>query len=112
MLMADLLVAIGFLCLAVIPLAVSFSQESKLLLRSYQRTIAMEIVDGETEVLAAGEWRSYSNGIYQLTSPARAATNLPPGRLQLTVTEQSLRVEWLPLEGNRGFTVRREIMRP
>jgi hypothetical protein len=106
---SDLLVAIALLCLAVIPLAMSFAQERRALLASYQRAIAMEIVDGEMELLAAGNWRSYSNGTHQFTSRANAATNLPPGKLQLTVAAKHFILEWRPDEAAQGGIVRREI---
>lgn len=108
-LMTDLVVAIGFLCLAVLPLALSFAQERRALLANYQRAVAVEIVDGEMELLVAGEWRRYSDGVHQLTPPANAVTNLPPGHLQLTVAHKHLVLEWRPDEAAQGGVVRREI---
>lgn len=110
--MTDLVVAMSFICLAAIPLATSFTQERRVLLTSYQRAVAMEIVDGEMELLVAGEWRSYSNGVYQLTPSANAATNLPPGKLQLTVQNTHLVLEWLPAQSQRSLIVRREVSLP
>jgi hypothetical protein len=108
-LMTDLVVAMSFICLAAIPLATSFTQERRVLLTSYQRAVAMEIVDGEMELLVAGEWQSYSNGVYQLTPSANAATNLPPGKLQLTVKNKHLVLEWQPDQSKRSLLVRREV---
>jgi hypothetical protein len=109
--MTDLLVAMAFLCLALIPLATSFTQERRILLSSYQRAIAMEIVDGEMELIAAGDWRSYSNGVHQLTPRGNAATNLPPGKLQLTVAGKHFSLEWQPAVASGG-RVHRELTLP
>lgn len=111
-LMTDLVVAMSFICLAAIPLATSFTQERRILLTSYQRAVALEIVDGEMELLVAGEWRRYANGIHQLTPVATAATNLPPGKLQLTVKDKHLVLEWLPEQSQRSLIVRREASLP
>jgi hypothetical protein len=111
-LMTDLVVAMSFICLAAIPLATSFTQERRILLTSYQRAVVLEIVDGEMELLVAGEWRRYANGIHQLTPVATAATNLPPGKLQLTVKDKHLVLEWLPEQSQRSLIVRREITLP
>lgn len=109
LLMADLVVGIALLCLAVIPIAVGLTQERRALRASYQHAIAMEIVDGEMELLVAGEWRSYSNGVHQLAPLANALTNLPPGRFQLTVASKHLLLEWLPDGTGQGGSVRREV---
>jgi hypothetical protein len=108
-LMSDLLIGMTFLCLAIIPIAMSLTQERQSLRVSYQRAVALEIVDGEMELLVAGEWRSYSNGVHQLTPRATAATNLPPGNFQLTVAQKHLRLEWLPSVTGQGGGVRREV---
>jgi hypothetical protein len=110
MLMADLAVGMAMLFLVLLPLAYSFKQERKLLLASYQRAVAMSVVDGEMELLVAGEWRSFSNGVHQLPLSAQAATNLPPGTLQLTLSDQQIVLEWLPQERSAGGSVRREFV--
>jgi hypothetical protein len=46
------------------------------------------------EILAAGEWRAYPEGSQPYTVHARAATNLPPGKFQLTRAGNHLRLEW------------------
>jgi hypothetical protein len=110
--MTDLVVAMSFICLAAIPLATSFTQERRVLLTSYQRAVAIEIVDGEMELLVAGEWQRYTNGVYQLTPTANAATNLPAGKLQLTVAGKHFTLEWRPDQSSRSLLVRREITLP
>ena len=56
MLMTELMVAIAFLSIAVLPLALSFAKEHQYLRSCYQRAVVMELVDGEMELLIAGEW--------------------------------------------------------
>lgn len=112
LLMTELVVSIAFLCIAVIPLAFSFAKERQYLRSNYHHAVALEIVDGEMELLVAGEWRSYSNGVYHLTSPAAAAANLPPGSLQLTVTNKHLTLEWSPKRRHQGGPIRCEVILP
>lgn len=110
LLMTDLLVSITLLCLAIVPIVMGLVQESRALRANYQHAIAAEIVDGEMELLVAGEWRSYTNGVHQLSPRANAATNLPPGHFQLTVAPKHLLLEWLPSVTGQGGRVSREVM--
>ena len=111
MLMTELMVAIAFLTIAVLPLALSFAKEHQYLRNCYQHAVAMELVDGEMELLVAGEWQRYPNGQHVLTPTGSAFTNLPPGTLQLTVKEKHLRLEWQPAVRNGGGNVIREVTR-
>ena len=52
----------SILAVAMIPLTYSFVQEQKLCRAYYYRAVVMEILDGELEVLVAGEWRSFKEG--------------------------------------------------
>jgi hypothetical protein len=109
--MAELLVAIMLLLVAALPLAYSFTSDAQLLRASYQRAVAMELVDGELEVLAAGGWRAFAHGTQDFTLRGAAATNLPPGRCQLTLTTNLIRLE-CKSEKNRGVgAVLREVRR-
>ena len=94
MLMADLFVAMAIFALAIMPVAFSYVRETRLLRAEYFRGAAMEIVDGEMEILAAGEWRNLPDGSQPYAVHAGAAANLPPGRFQLTKTGNHLRLEW------------------
>jgi hypothetical protein len=107
-LMTELMVGLAILGIAVFPLAFSFMKEHQYLRNCYQRAVAMEIVDGEMEVLLAGDWRSFTNGLHTLVPHALSATNLSAGVLQLTVEGKNLRVEWLPSETRQGGKVVRE----
>ena len=104
----ELIVAMAIIVLALIPLATSLFQEQKLLRASYHKAVAMELIDGEMEILLAGEWREFKPGAQPYPLPGLAATNLPPGGATLTITGNRLRLEWLPEDGKRGARVVRE----
>jgi hypothetical protein len=112
LLTAELLVSISILMLAIFPLALGFVKEQRLCRAYYQRALAMEIVDGEMEVLAAGEWRAMASGTRTFTPRAASAANLPPGRFQVTVSDHRVRLEWLPARRNQGGPVMREVTLP
>ena len=92
----ELIVALAILFVAVIPLAYSFLSDARLLRVGYERAVTMELVDGEMEILAAGDWSSYPDGSQNYPVPAHAAATLPPGRFQLTKAGKHLRLEWQP----------------
>jgi hypothetical protein len=68
----------------------------------------MEIVDGEMETLAAGEWHSYPTGTHPYVVHANSSINLPPGHFLLTVQTNRLRLEWRPDGKHQGGPVVRE----
>jgi hypothetical protein len=94
-----------------LPIAYSVASERRLARATYHRAVAMEIVDGEMEALAAGGWRAFTNGVTFYPIHARAATNLPPGRFILTMTPQKVRLEWSPSVKDHGGSVVREVVR-
>jgi hypothetical protein len=104
----ELIVAMAIISIAMLPLAFSYVQEEKLLRGSYQRAVAMELVDGEMEILLAGEWRAFPEGAQPYSFHAESATNLPPGKATLTVTGKHLRLDWLPAKKSSGGEVVRE----
>jgi hypothetical protein len=107
--MVDLFVGMVILAVAILPLAFSYVRETRLLRAEYFHGAAMEIVDGEMEILAAGEWRNSPDGSQPYTVHANAAANLPPGRFQLTKTGQHLRLEWTSDNRQGVGTVIREV---
>ena len=109
-LMVELLVAMALVAGALLPLAYSLASERRLVRSTYQRAVAMEIVDGEMEVLVAGAWRAQSAGAHEYPIHAMAATNLPPGRFLLTVQGQKVRLEWRPAVKMHGGAVVREVI--
>ncbi len=106
--MVELLVAIALLAGAFLPLAYSIASEKRYVHAAYQRAVAMELVDGEMEVLAAGAWKNFPRGTNAYPVHAAALTNLPPGQFTLTVTAASLRLEWKPAVKHHGGPVVRE----
>ncbi len=108
-LMAELLVAIAVLAIAVLPIGYSIMSERLVARAAYERAVAMEIVDGEMEVLLAGEWRAQTPGSHDYAIHALAATNLPPGNFRLTIESGKLRLEWLPAKKHHGGPVVREV---
>ncbi len=95
-LMVDAVVAMAILAIAIVPLGFSFARERQVLKIEYQHSVANEIVDGEMEILAAGDWKNFPDGAQAYTVHSRAAANLPPGHFQLTKTGNHLRLEWMP----------------
>jgi hypothetical protein len=93
-LMVDLAFGITILAVAIIPLGFSFARERDVLRAEYFRAVAVEIVDGETEILAAGDWKNFPDGSQVYTVHSRAAAKLPPGHFELTKNGNHLRLEW------------------
>jgi hypothetical protein len=108
----ELVIAISIVALTVLPLALGFLNEQKLCRAYYYRALALEIVDGEMEVLAAGEWRAFQAGTHPFQPLAAAVTNLPPGRFELTISNQVIRLAWLPARRDVGGKVVREVSVP
>jgi len=108
-LMIELTVAIGLLVGALFPLAYSISLEKRAARAAYLRAVAMEIVDGEIETLAAGERRDFAFGTHEFPVRAASAVNLPPGKFLLTITTNRLRLEWRPAIAQHGGPVVREV---
>lgn len=96
MLMTDLVVAMAILALAIVPLGFSFARERQLLKIEYHQAVINEIVDGEMEILAAGDWKNFPDGSQVYSVRARAAAALPPGHFQLNKAGNHLRLEWTP----------------
>lgn len=105
----DLLVGLAILALAVLPLGYSFAREQRALRAEYCRSVALEIVDGEMEILAAGDWENFPDGAQSYTVHANAAAKLPQGHFQLTKTGNHLRLEWTPDKRQGIGAVVREI---
>jgi len=108
-LMVDAVVAMAILSLAIVPLGFSFARERQVLKIEYFRSVANEIVDGEMEILAAGDWKNFPDGAQNYTVHSQAAANLPPGHFQLTKTGNHLRLEWKPDKRQGISTVVREV---
>lgn len=107
--MAEIVVAMAILLTAMLPMGDSVINEGRLLRSTYQRAIAMEIVDGEMEILAAGEWRAFPEGAQDYKVQASAATNLPTGQFRFTRQTNHLRLEWAPTNTHGIGAVIREV---
>jgi len=73
----DLIMAVAIFAIALLPLAFSIMSEVRLCRAYYYRAVAMEIVDGEMEVLAAGEHRRFQPGVHPYTTRAGAGSQPP-----------------------------------
>ena len=105
----ECVIALGILATAVIPLSLGFLQEMKLCRSYYYKAVAMELIDGEIEVLLAGEARQFATGEHEYVPHGRAVTNLPAGKFTLTVGGDRLRLDWHALARNQGGKVSREV---
>jgi hypothetical protein len=99
----DLVVGLAILTLAIVPLGFSFARERQVLKIEYARSVANEIVDGEMEILAAGDWKNFPDGVQNYSVHANASASLPPGHFQLTKTGNHMRLEWNP-DGKHGVS--------
>ena len=112
MLMTELVIAMAMVVIAVLPVGYSFISEGRALRAIYLRTVAMEIVDGEMEILAAGHWRDLPEGAQPYTVAASSAANLPSGKFQFTRQGNRLRLEWSFVEKRGIGTIVREATTP
>jgi hypothetical protein len=108
-LMIELVFAMAITVGLLLPLVYSLASEKRLTRSYYQRAVAMELVDGEMEALAAGQWRAFGPGVHDYTVHANAVTNLPPGKFVLTIRSNSIRLEWRTHIKGHGGSVMREV---
>ena len=109
-LMVEVLIALALVVVILLPFAYAFTGERRIALASYQRAVAMEIVDGEMEALVVGQWRAYPPGTHDYQVHAGAATNLPPGHFVLNVQPGKVRLRWQPALKDHGGPVTREAL--
>jgi hypothetical protein len=108
----DLAMAMLILSVAIMPLAFSFVKEREVLRVDYCRAVADEVVDGEMEILAAGDWKNFPDGSNVYTVHSRAAVKLPAGHFELTKNAHHLRLEWIPTRRRGIGVVAREMTVP
>ena len=108
----DLAISMAILLVALMPIVYSVTQERQICRSLYYRSIAMSIVDGELEVLRAGQWRRFAPGEHDYFVTAEAAAQLPKGRFSLSRTDNRLRLEWIPEKPATGGKVVRECILP
>jgi len=105
----DVAVAITVLALVFIPLSISSSGDLDLARRHYFEAVALQLIDGEMDVLLAGEHRKYTPGEYGITPVGEAVQNLPEGKFVLTVQEQKLTLAWVPTKRAKWGRVERVV---
>lgn len=110
--MIELMAALAILVAGAVPLTYMYAREQKAMRTAYHRAVAMEIVDGELEVLLAGEVKRFGDGRHRYEVAVAAASGLPSGRFELTRNGRKLRLEWLPAKPAMGGVVRREALLP
>ena len=103
----DVAVAITVLALVFIPLSVSSSGDLDLARRQYFEAVALQLIDGEMDVLLAGERRKYTPGEHQIKPVGEAVQNLPEGEFVLTVHDQKLTLAWVPTKRTKWGRVER-----
>jgi hypothetical protein len=104
----DMLVAIALLLLVVLPLAYGMVGERRLLDAELRRAALVELLDGELEVLLAGEWRQRPEGESDIPLTGAAAARLLPGRCVLIKSGKSLRLEWRSEKHDGAVSVSKE----
>ncbi len=105
----DVAVAITFLALVFIPLSISSSGDLDLARRHYFEAVALQLIDGEMDVLLAGERRKYTTGEHRITPVGEAVQNLPEGEFVLTVHDQKLILAWVPTKRAKWGRVERVV---
>ena len=105
----DVAVAITVLALVFIPLSVSSSGDLDLARRQYFEAVALQLIDGEMDVLLAGERRKYTTGEHRITPVGEAVQNLPEGEFVLTVHDQKLTLAWVPTKRAKWGRVERVV---
>jgi hypothetical protein len=108
----EMLIALGLVAALAMPLGLAIHRDHQVCRAYYYRTVAMEIVDGELEVLAAGAAKSLSAGVQPYAVRADAARNLPKGEFWVSRTNGWLRLEWRPEAQAVGGSVLREVRWP
>jgi hypothetical protein len=97
-LLVELIGAMLVLTLAIMPITLMLLKDQRACREHYYKAVAMEIVDGEMEVLRAGYWKEFKQGAQPYPTTANSATNLPEGELRLTLQGEKIRLEWEPKE--------------
>jgi len=105
----DVAVAITVLALVFIPLSVSSSGDLDLARRHYFEAVALQLIDGEMDVLLAGERQKYTTGEHRITPVGEAVQNLPEGEFVLTVQEQKLTLAWMPTKRAKWGRIERVV---
>lgn len=104
----DLFLAMAIFLVGFFSVAYVSKREQRLARAYYFDAVAMALVDGELEVLAAGAWRTLPEGESKFATTAKSFTNLPAGEFRASRTAQVIRLEWLPTGKGNGRRIVRE----
>ena len=105
----DVAVAITVLALVFIPLSISSSGDLDLARRHYFEAVALQLIDGEMDVLLAAERRKHTTGEHRITPIGEAVQNLPEGEFVLTLHDQKLTLAWVPTKRAKWGRVERVV---
>ena len=105
----DIAVAIVILGLIFIPLSVTSSAKLDLARRHHFEAVALNLIDGEIDVLLAGEIKKYKLGKSLITPPGEAVGSLPKGEFILTLNEKTIKLEWVPKKLTKWGRIQREV---
>lgn len=92
----DVAVALALLFIVFIPFGVSSWGDLDLARRQLHEAVARQLIDGEMDVLLAGERRNYTLGEHRIIPVGESVQNLPEGKFILTVEDQKLTLAWIP----------------
>lgn len=93
-LMTELSMAIAIFSLVVLAGVAPLAMDQSMVRLQTTRAVAMQIVDGEMEVLVSGAWLAYREGEHDYPVAAEAAKTLPKGRFVLLIDAEKVRLEW------------------
>jgi|TARA_B100001250_G_C19779176_1_gene781018 hypothetical protein len=105
----DVVVAIAILMLVFIPLTVTSSGKLDLARRHHVEAVVLQLIDGEIDVLLAGEQKKYNFGEHRITPSGEAAEDLPKGEFILTLKEKQLSLAWVPVKLAKWGRIEREV---
>ena len=105
----DVAIALTVLALVFIPLSMSSSGGLDLTRRHYFEAVALQLIDGEMDVLLAGERRKYTTGEHRIKPVGESVHNLPEGEFVLTVHDQKLTLAWVPTKRAKWGRVERVV---
>lgn len=90
----ELIVAMAIFVIALLPMAHLLLREHRIARLQFNRAVAGEILDGELEILLAGEWKTLQPGTQELVVHAQAVRSLPPGRFEVSFAHPRLQLTW------------------
>lgn len=105
----DLFLAMAIFLFGFFSVAYLSTRELKLARSGYYDAIAIALVDGELEVLAAGAWVTLPEGQSPYRSKSPTMESLPPGVFRATRTTGFIRLEWIPAGKGNGRHIVREV---